>query len=110
MARRKTDHSEAALASALTQELTTPSRRAPTSAPSRAAADAAPDMLAAGIRNRVKGLRFVKSSDIRLNPNNWRKHPDHQRSAFRAMLDDVGFVGAVIVRETPTGLELIDGE
>jgi hypothetical protein len=51
----------------------------------------------------------VKASELRPNPRNWRRHPTEQAEALRGLLDDVGFAGAVLARETPDGLELIDG-
>ena len=60
-------------------------------------------------RNRIKELRMVASSELRDHPNNWRRHPNYQRSALRTLLERVGYVNAVIVRETEQGLELIDG-
>src|SRR5689334_193174 len=61
------------------------------------------------IRNRIKGLRHVKASELRPNPRNWRTHPKAQADALRGILADVGYVDALLVRETPDGLELIDG-
>jgi hypothetical protein len=62
------------------------------------------------IRDRVKELRRVRAGDLKPNAKNWRRHPEGQKSVLRAILDDVGFVGAVLARELPTGeLELLDG-
>jgi len=61
------------------------------------------------MRNRVKEVRLVKASELRANPRNWRLHPDEQRAALGAMLEDVGMVTTLIARETKDGLELIDG-
>ena len=63
----------------------------------------------AEFRNRIVELRRVKASDLRRNPKNWRQHPEGQRSALLEMLGTVGFVGAAIGRDTPDGVELIDG-
>lgn len=60
-------------------------------------------------RDRVNSLRRVRAGDLIPNPGNWRRHPDAQRRALRALLDDVGYAHALLVRETPAGLELIDG-
>ena len=60
-------------------------------------------------RNRIQELRIVKASELRANPRNWRRHPEHQKTALRTMLERVGYVGAVIARETEDGLELVDG-
>ena len=43
----------------------------------------------------------------RLNPHNWRVHPEAQLKALRAMIGQVGYAGAVLLNET-TG-NLIDG-
>jgi integrase len=49
-------------------------------------------------------------SRLRPAPDNWRTHPPAQRDAFRALLSEIGFAGAELVRELPDGsLELIDG-
>ena len=61
------------------------------------------------LRDRVKELRRVKASELLSHPKNWRWHPQAQRDALRIMLDRVGYVDAVIARETPGGLMLIDG-
>jgi hypothetical protein len=37
-------------------------------------------------------------------------HSSAQRLALRGLLEEVGYVGALVARETPRGLELIDGE
>ena len=62
------------------------------------------------IRDRVKELRRVPGSQLRANPKNWRKHPQEQRDALRAILNQIGFAGACLARELPDkSLELIDG-
>jgi DNA modification methylase len=61
------------------------------------------------IRNRTKETRLVRAGDLLPNPANWRKHPAAQRSALAGLLDEVGFVGTVLGRETPDGIMLIDG-
>lgn len=63
----------------------------------------------AEIRNRIKELRQVKASDLKKNPKNWRTHPLAQREALEGILSQVGYADALIARETPEGLELIDG-
>ena len=60
-------------------------------------------------KNRIKELRNVPFSEIRNNPKNWRKHPESQKSAMKGVLDSIGWADAVLVRETETGLELLDG-
>ena len=59
--------------------------------------------------DRVVELRRGPADTIRPNPWNWRLHPQKQSDALVEMLDEVGFAGALIARETPEGLELIDG-
>ena len=61
------------------------------------------------VRDRVKEFKRVKASELRQNPKNWREHPEGQRRALQGVLDEVGIAGALIARETPDGLELIDG-
>jgi hypothetical protein len=61
-------------------------------------------------RNRIKGLRTVRASDLRANPRNWRTHPKEQHDALRAILKEVGWASALVAREMPDGtLMLIDG-
>ena len=61
------------------------------------------------IRDRVIELRKIPASELIENPKNWRKHPPSQRSAMAGALNEIGLADAVIARETPEGLELIDG-
>ena len=59
--------------------------------------------------DRVVELRRVRANEIRPNPHNWRIHPEAQSAALEGVLEDIGFADAVIARETPDGLELVDG-
>lgn len=61
------------------------------------------------IKNRITELRQVKAGDLLENPRNWRTHPEAQRSALTAVLDEVGIAGALVGYETEDGLRLIDG-
>ncbi len=61
------------------------------------------------IRDRIKELRRVKAGELIPNPKNWRTHPDSQADAMRGILAEVGYVDALVARETPDGLMLIDG-
>ena len=61
------------------------------------------------IRDRIIDLRRVPASELIPNPLNWRRHPPSQQNALRGVLDEIGFSDAVIARQTPDGLELIDG-
>jgi DNA modification methylase len=61
------------------------------------------------IRDRIKEFRRVPAGDLLPNPRNWRKHPKAQMEALQGVLAEIGFAGAVLARETPNGLMLIDG-
>lgn len=61
------------------------------------------------IRDRVKDFRRVPASQLRPHPKNWRRHPKAQQDAMRGVLAEIGFADALLVRETPEGLQLIDG-
>ena len=61
------------------------------------------------IRNRIKELRQVNANELLPNPKNWREHPTRQTDALRGVLSQIGFADAVLVRETPEGLMLLDG-
>ncbi len=62
-----------------------------------------------GSTDRVVELRRVPAGELLANPKNWRKHPEARARALRSMLDDVGYADALLARETPEGLILIDG-
>lgn len=61
------------------------------------------------IRDRVKELRRVPARDLIANPKNWRRHPKAQAAALAGVLAEIGYADALIARETPAGLMLIDG-
>jgi len=61
------------------------------------------------VKDRIKELRRVRASDLIPNPKNWRRHPVHQADALRGVLSEIGYADALIARETPDGLMLIDG-
>lgn len=61
------------------------------------------------IQDRIKELRRVPASDLIPHPLNWRLHPKAQSDALSGVLSEIGFADAVIARETPEGLQLIDG-
>lgn len=60
-------------------------------------------------RDRVVEMRRVPASELNANPKNWREHPPEQQRAMQGVLEEVGIAGALLARETPAGLELIDG-
>ena len=61
------------------------------------------------IRDRITSLRRVKASDLIPNPKNWRQHPPAQQAALRELIEQIGYAEALVARETPDGLMLIDG-
>jgi hypothetical protein len=61
------------------------------------------------IRTRIKELRSVRNSELHHNPSNYRRHPEHQRELIRGLFKEIGYVDCLIARETPEGLQLIDG-
>lgn len=60
-------------------------------------------------KTRIQSLEYLRASEIIRNPDNWRTHPEDQKSTLRAIIDDVGYVSAVLVRKVATGYELLDG-
>src|SRR5215212_10064618 len=62
------------------------------------------------IRDRIVELRRVPAGELKQHPRNWRRHPERQRRALRALLQEVGFADAILAREQPDGsLQIIDG-
>lgn len=61
------------------------------------------------IRDRIKAFKRVKASELIPNPKNWRSHPEAQQNALKGILAEVGIADAVLARETPEGLMLLDG-
>jgi len=62
------------------------------------------------IRDRIRELRRVKASDLIPSRKNSRLHLNGQRKALKGILAELGFAGAVLVRELPDGrLQLCDG-
>lgn len=61
------------------------------------------------IRDRIKELRRVPSSELIPNPRNWRTHPETQKDVLRGVLAEIGYADALLAYETPEGLQLIDG-
>ena len=58
-------------------------------------------------KNRIVGHGTKPASQFQAHPNNWRKHPQNQRSAVRGSLESLGWVAEVI--ENVTTGRLIDG-
>ena len=61
------------------------------------------------VRDRIKELRRVPAAELIPNPKNWRVHPTEQQAALTAILTEVGYADALLARETPEGLMLVDG-
>lgn len=53
----------------------------------------------------------MRASALRPSSQNWRTHPENQRSALQGLLAEIGYAVPVIARETAPGgpLEVIDG-
>lgn len=69
-------------------------------------------MPAKEFRDRVKRIVQMPASALKVNPRNWRMHPEYQTRCMNAVLERIGFVGAVLARELvpdTDDLELIDG-
>ena len=60
-------------------------------------------------RNRIVEYIRVPASELLANPRNWRRHPSSQRNALRAVVDEVGFVGALLAYRSGGELVLLDG-
>lgn len=55
-------------------------------------------------------MRRVRAGDLEPHPENWRRHPDAQRSVLVDLLEEIGLADALIVRELDGGrLQLLDG-
>jgi DNA modification methylase len=62
------------------------------------------------IRDRIRELRRVPVSELMPNLKNWRRHPDKQKKAMRAVLQEIGYADALLARQDESGqLILIDG-
>ena len=61
------------------------------------------------IRDRVVELLRIRAGDLAPHPANWRLHPERQRTALRALLQDIGYADALLARREGDGLILIDG-
>ena len=60
-------------------------------------------------RNRILRLDHIEAGKLIPDSRNWRRHPKGQQDALKAMLGSVGYADALIARETPEGLVIIDG-
>jgi hypothetical protein len=55
------------------------------------------------IKDRIKELRRVPSSQLIPSPKNWRTHPTSQQDALKGILAEVGWADAVLLFEAGTG-------
>lgn len=61
-------------------------------------------------RDRIKEFSRIPARKLVANPKNWRIHTDAQRQALRAVMNEIGFAGAVLARPLGDGrYMLIDG-
>src|SRR6266571_9096049 len=61
------------------------------------------------MKDRIVDLIRVKAGDLVANPSNWRRHPERQRKALCAFLEQLGFAAPLIARSEADELVLIDG-
>ena len=62
------------------------------------------------LKDRISSFRRIKASLLKRNAGNWREHTESQETALRAILNEVGFASACLVRDCKNGTyELIDG-
>ncbi len=61
------------------------------------------------MRDRIVELVRVRAGDLVDHPGNWRRHPERQRAALAAMLEEIGYANALVARREGDSLVLIDG-
>ena len=54
-------------------------------------------------------MRWMKASDLKANPRNWRQHPQMQRTVLQGLLDEVGFADVLLAYEDGDDVTLVDG-
>jgi len=63
-----------------------------------------------GVRNRIRELRNIRCADLVANPQNWRTHGEGQKAAMAGILQEVGLVDALLVRDRGDGTyDIVDG-
>ncbi|WP_298869089.1 ParB N-terminal domain-containing protein [uncultured Gimesia sp.] len=61
-------------------------------------------------KDRIKSFRRIQASQLKRNLKNWRIHTETQETVLRAILKEVGFASACLVRDCKNGtFEIIDG-
>ena len=61
------------------------------------------------IRDRIVEFKRVNASELTPHPQNWRKHPQEQKDAMSGILQEIGYVDALMVRKHDGGYQIIDG-
>jgi ParB-like chromosome segregation protein Spo0J len=62
------------------------------------------------IRDRIVKLVRVPANELQAHPKNYRLHSGTQLDAIKATLSEIGFAGAELGRELPSGqIQIIDG-
>ena len=62
------------------------------------------------LRDRVVDFRRIKASELVPHPDNPKRHPQEQTRALKGVLNEIGFAGAILVRELPDGrYQIADG-
>lgn len=64
---------------------------------------------ASPVRDRIRELRRIPAKELKENPLNYRVHPKRQAKALSALLAEIGFADAVLVREQDGHYVIIDG-
>ncbi|KKL59808.1 hypothetical protein LCGC14_2211590, partial [marine sediment metagenome] len=63
-----------------------------------------------GIRDRIKEFRRVRAGDLKPHEHNPRLHPERQRTAMQAALNEIGYADVLVVQQRPDGsLRILDG-
>jgi len=63
----------------------------------RAAAKAVQAPAGKAWRSRIVGHAEVDATELKAHPDNWRIHPESQKNALRAIIQDIGVVQGVLV-------------
>lgn len=61
------------------------------------------------IKDRIGELRRVPAKDLLPDPKIWRTHGEKQFNSLRGVLSEISYADALLARETPDGLHLLDG-
>lgn len=61
------------------------------------------------IRDRIIGMERLPATSLNPHPKNWRTHPKHQQDAVAGALQELGIVGALIVRKNGKHYQILDG-